>query len=131
MATVQLFAGIPYVALLWAAGLRRAPRLSADNVKTLASSGFFLMATHVGGVISFGAGAISFTHIIKVRPRPMPLQIFSRPSLVAAKAFRVACSHRSMVSSALGRGKLKNKLKWKYLLALLSTPRSPAFPAAF
>ena len=26
---------------------------------------FFLMLTHVGGVISFGAGAISFTHIIK------------------------------------------------------------------
>lgn len=66
MATVQLFAGVPYVALLWAARLRKTPKLSADNVKALLSSGFCLMATHVGGVISFGAGAISFTHIIKV-----------------------------------------------------------------
>ncbi|KAH8050740.1 hypothetical protein JL721_11315 [Aureococcus anophagefferens] len=35
LATVQLFAGIPYVALLWATGLRKAPKLSTDNVKTL------------------------------------------------------------------------------------------------
>jgi hypothetical protein len=29
------------------------------------AQGFFLAATHVGGVISFGAGAISFTHVLK------------------------------------------------------------------
>ena len=64
-ATVQLCAGVPYVALLWASGLRKAPRLSLGNVRTLLSSAAVTTAGHVGGVISFGAGAISFTHIVK------------------------------------------------------------------
>jgi solute carrier family 35 protein E1 len=64
-ATVELFFGFPYVALLWTTGLRKAPKLSMGNIKTLSSSAFFLAATHVLGVISFGAGAISFTHILK------------------------------------------------------------------
>ena len=34
----QLFVGIPYVALLWATGLRKAPKLSKDNIKTLSKS---------------------------------------------------------------------------------------------
>lgn len=65
VATVELFFGFPYVAMLWLTGLRKAPKLSKDNVKTLSSQAFFLAATHVLGVISFGAGAISFTHIVK------------------------------------------------------------------
>ncbi|CAE8617554.1 unnamed protein product [Polarella glacialis] len=64
-ATIELFFGLPYVGFLWATGLRKAPKLSLDNLKTLAPSAFFLSATHVGGVISFGAGAISFTHVLK------------------------------------------------------------------
>ena len=64
-ATVELFFGFPYVAFLWLSGLRKAPKLSFDNIKTLSSQAFFLAATHVAGVVSFGAGAISFTHILK------------------------------------------------------------------
>jgi len=64
-ATVELFFGFPYVAFLWLSGLRKAPKLSFDNIKTLSSQAFFLAATHVSGVVSFGAGAISFTHILK------------------------------------------------------------------
>jgi solute carrier family 35 protein E1 len=64
-ATVELFFGFPYVAFLWSTGIRKAPKLSFDNIKTLSSQAFFLAATHVAGVISFGAGAISFTHILK------------------------------------------------------------------
>ena len=64
-ATVELFFGFPYVALLWSTGMRKKPKLSMDNIKTLSSQAFFLAATHVAGVISFGAGAISFTHILK------------------------------------------------------------------
>lgn len=64
-ATIELFFGFPYVAFLWLTGLRKAPKLSFDNIKTLSSQAFFLAATHVAGVISFGAGAISFTHILK------------------------------------------------------------------
>jgi len=64
-ATIELFFGLPYVGMLWLTGLRIRPKLSMDNIKTLAPSAFFLAATHVGGVISFGAGAISFTHVLK------------------------------------------------------------------
>lgn len=64
-ATIELFFGLPYVGMLWLTRLRKTPKLSIDNIKTLAPSAFFLAATHVGGVISFGAGAISFTHVLK------------------------------------------------------------------
>lgn len=53
------------MAVLWGFGIRKTPKLSLDNYKTLSSQAFFLSATHVFGVISFGAGAISFTHILK------------------------------------------------------------------
>jgi solute carrier family 35 protein E1 len=65
MATLQLFVGIPYVALLWATGLRKAPKLSKDNIKTLIPVSLGHLGTHIGAVVSLGAGAVSFTHIIK------------------------------------------------------------------
>lgn len=64
-ATIELFFGLPYVGFLWLTGLRKKPKLSLENIKTLSPAAFFLAATHVGGVISFGAGAISFTHVLK------------------------------------------------------------------
>ena len=64
-ATLELFFGLPYVGFLWASQLRTAPGLSKDNVLKLVPPAFFLACTHVAGVISFGAGAISFTHILK------------------------------------------------------------------
>jgi solute carrier family 35 protein E1 len=65
MATLQLFVGIPYVAVLWATGLRKAPKLSVDNVKTLIPVSLGHLGTHIGAVVSLSAGAVSFTHIIK------------------------------------------------------------------
>lgn len=64
-AAVQLCIGFPYLALLWTTGLRKRPKLSVDNAKTLCSQAFFLVVTHILGVISFGTGAISFPHILK------------------------------------------------------------------
>merc|ERR1719327_1314465 len=64
-AALQLFVGIPYVAVLWATGLRKAPKLSVDNVKTLIPVSLGHLGTHIGAVVSLGAGAVSFTHIIK------------------------------------------------------------------
>jgi len=64
-ATWELFFGFPYVFILWTSGLRKTPKLSFDSIKLLAPSGVLLAATHVGGVISFGLGAISFTHVLK------------------------------------------------------------------
>jgi len=64
-ATWELFFGFPYVFFLWTTGLRKAPKLTWNSVKLLAPSGVLLAGTHVGGVISFGLGAISFTHVLK------------------------------------------------------------------
>merc|ERR1719238_427931 len=64
-ATWELFFGFPYVFLLWSTGLRKTPKLSLESIKLLAPSGVLLAMTHVGGVISFGLGAISFTHVLK------------------------------------------------------------------
>merc|ERR1719331_1959987 len=65
MATLQLFVGIPYCFFLWATGLRKAPKLSTENVKTLIPISLGHLGTHLGAVVSLGAGAVSFTHIIK------------------------------------------------------------------
>jgi solute carrier family 35 protein E1 len=65
IALVQLFAGIPYVAFLWLTGLRTPPKLSVENMKNLAPSAACHLGTHVGAVLSLGAGAVSFTHIVK------------------------------------------------------------------
>ena len=35
MGLLQLFAGIPYCFALWATGIRKTPKLSKDNIKTL------------------------------------------------------------------------------------------------
>jgi len=64
-ATWELFFGFPYVFILWSSGLRKTPKLSFESIKLLAPSGVLLAGTHVGGVISFGMGAISFTHVLK------------------------------------------------------------------
>jgi len=65
MATLQLFIGIPYVMALWAANLRKAPELTKDEVKTLIPISLGHLGTHIGAVVSLGAGAVSFTHIVK------------------------------------------------------------------
>lgn len=65
IAAVQLFAGIPYVLALWMTGLRVAPELTSENVKNLSPSALCHLGTHVGAVLSLGAGAVSFTHIVK------------------------------------------------------------------
>lgn len=65
IATLQLFAGIPYVFFLWTTGLRKKPILTTENVQNLAPSAICHLGTHVGAVLSLGAGAVSFTHIVK------------------------------------------------------------------
>merc|ERR1719247_847982 len=65
MAFLQLAVGIPYVMALWVTGLRKAPKLSMDNIKTLIPVSLGHLGTHIGAVVSLGAGAVSFTHIVK------------------------------------------------------------------
>ena len=59
MAFLQLAVGIPYVMALWVTGLRAAPKMSVDNVKTLIPVSLGHLGTHIGAVVSLGAGAVS------------------------------------------------------------------------
>lgn len=65
MAVLQLFIGLFYLVPLWASRLRPAPKLSADDVKGLVPVASMHAIGHLMTVISLGAGAVSFTHIIK------------------------------------------------------------------
>lgn len=79
MALLQLFVGIPYVTVLWLTGLRKTPKCSAENLKTLVPVSLGHLGTHIGAVISLGAGAVSFTHIVKA----------SEPVVSAALSFLI------------------------------------------
>jgi len=65
IATLQMATGIAYFLPLWALGLRKAPKLSFDELKTLLPIALCHTGVHVGAVIALGAGAVSFAHIVK------------------------------------------------------------------
>jgi len=65
MAALQLAVGIPYAVTLWATGLRKTPKLTTGEIKTLIPVSLGHLGTHIGAVVSLGAGAVSFTHIVK------------------------------------------------------------------
>ena len=88
IAALQLFVGIPYCFALWTTGLRKAPKLSLENVKTLIPVSLGHLGTHIGAVVSLGAGAVSFTHIVKA----------SEPVVSAALSFVLLGSVMSPVT---------------------------------
>mmetsp|Transcript_9874 Transcript_9874/g.17756 ORF Transcript_9874/g.17756 Transcript_9874/m.17756 type:complete len:383 (+) Transcript_9874:96-1244(+) len=65
IATIQMATGIFYFVPLWLTGLRKAPKLSMDDLKTLLPIAFCHTGVHVGAVVALGAGAVSFAHIVK------------------------------------------------------------------
>eukprot|EP00590_Aulacoseira_subarctica_P009129 CAMPEP_0172414714 /NCGR_PEP_ID=MMETSP1064-20121228/1349_1 /TAXON_ID=202472 /ORGANISM="Aulacoseira subarctica , Strain CCAP 1002/5" /LENGTH=389 /DNA_ID=CAMNT_0013151511 /DNA_START=43 /DNA_END=1212 /DNA_ORIENTATION=+ len=65
IATIQMATGIAYFLPLWLTGLRKAPKLSAADLKTLFPIALCHTGVHVGAVIALGAGAVSFAHIVK------------------------------------------------------------------
>jgi solute carrier family 35 protein E1 len=65
IATIQMATGIAYFLPLWVLGLRKAPKLSAADLKTLFPIALCHTGVHVGAVIALGAGAVSFAHIVK------------------------------------------------------------------
>ncbi len=65
IATIQMATGILYFAPLWLLGLRKAPKLSGSDLKTLLPIALCHTGVHVGAVIALGAGAVSFAHIVK------------------------------------------------------------------
>mmetsp|Transcript_33254 Transcript_33254/g.50889 ORF Transcript_33254/g.50889 Transcript_33254/m.50889 type:complete len:387 (+) Transcript_33254:75-1235(+) len=65
IATIQMATGIAYFAPLWLLGIRKAPKLSGEDLKTLFPIALCHTGVHVGAVIALGAGAVSFAHIVK------------------------------------------------------------------
>jgi len=65
VATIQMAAGLLYFVPLWLLKLRKAPKLSIDDLKTLLPIALCHTGVHVGAVIALGAGAVSFAHIVK------------------------------------------------------------------
>ena len=65
VATIQMAAGLAYFVPLWVLGIRKAPKLSFDDMKTLLPIALCHTGVHVGAVIALGAGAVSFAHIVK------------------------------------------------------------------
>lgn len=61
----QMALGLFYVVPLWIAGIRKAPRLTKQDIKAYVPVGLLHSLVHVGGVVSMSAGAVSFTYIVK------------------------------------------------------------------
>ena len=65
IALLQMAAGLAYFLPLWLLGIRKAPKLSKSDLKTLFPIALCHTGVHVGAVIALGAGAVSFAHIVK------------------------------------------------------------------
>ena len=65
MTVVSLFVGIPWVLMLWATGIRKAPKLDMAGWKVLLPIGAAHALGHAGAVIALGAGAVSFAQTVK------------------------------------------------------------------
>lgn len=61
----QMACGLLYVCPQWMGGLRAKPELSKDDIARLLPVSILHSLVHVGGVVSMGAGAMSFTYIVK------------------------------------------------------------------
>ena len=65
VAFCQLFVGLVYIMPIWFLGLRKRPELNNEELKTLLPVAALHLGTHLGAIVSLGAGAVSFTHIVK------------------------------------------------------------------
>lgn len=62
---LQLVIGMLYVLPIWLLKVRKAPVLNTEEIKNLLPVAVLHLLTHLGAVVSLGAGAVSFTHIVK------------------------------------------------------------------
>ena len=65
VATIQMATGVAYFVPMWILGLRKAPKLTLSEIKTLIPIALCHTGVHVGAVVALGAGAVSFAHIVK------------------------------------------------------------------
>lgn len=62
---LELGAGSMYIGLLWLLKLRQKPVVEKKDVKTLSTLSWFHAVSHITAVSAIGAGAVSFTHVVK------------------------------------------------------------------
>eukprot|EP00612_Vaucheria_litorea_P000185 CAMPEP_0171452518 /NCGR_PEP_ID=MMETSP0945-20130129/593_1 /TAXON_ID=109269 /ORGANISM="Vaucheria litorea, Strain CCMP2940" /LENGTH=270 /DNA_ID=CAMNT_0011977199 /DNA_START=312 /DNA_END=1121 /DNA_ORIENTATION=- len=65
MAALQIVSGLPYVFILWALRIRKAPKVNLSNLKTIFPVAMAHCFSHLGAVVSLCAGAVGFVQIIK------------------------------------------------------------------
>ena len=66
IASIQLGLGLVlYVAPLWLSGLRKMPKLSGDNVKSVMPVALIHGAGQLVTVMSLGAGSLAFVNVVK------------------------------------------------------------------
>jgi len=65
VAFLQLLIGWFYLLPVWSLGLRAAPELTSEELNNQIPIAVLHSLTHLGAVVSLGAGAVSFTHIVK------------------------------------------------------------------
>jgi solute carrier family 35 protein E1 len=64
-ALLQMGLGLTYVLPLWKSGIREKPKLAPSDFVRLLPVAILHSLVHIGGVVSMGAGAVSFTYIVK------------------------------------------------------------------
>lgn len=64
-AWVQMTGGLSYVLPLWYFNKRPKPKISGKDARRLFPVALLHSLVHIGGVVSMGAGAVSFTYIVK------------------------------------------------------------------
>jgi len=57
--------GIPYIALIWALGVRDTPKIDNKLLPSIIQQSSLHAAGNVGGNVAFGAGALGFAHVLK------------------------------------------------------------------
>ena len=85
VSAVSLLGGIPWVLLLWATGLRKAPKIGAHGWRVLAPIGAAHAVGHAGAVVAIGAGGVSFAQTLKAAE---PLFTVALSYLVLGTVFR-------------------------------------------
>eukprot|EP00474_Spongospora_subterranea_P008679 CRZ09137.1 hypothetical protein [Spongospora subterranea] len=84
IANFQIFCGIPIIAVSWLSGLRKVPSIFDGPIfLRLCVISALHSGCHLAGVLSMGAGAVSFAHIVKAG-EPFCTAIFS---IIIVKTF--------------------------------------------
>lgn len=65
IAAAQLVVGMVWSAIMWATGMRKAPKLAAPDIAACIPIGLCACIAHAGSVLAMGVGAVSFAQIVK------------------------------------------------------------------